>query len=174
MAEYIESGIAQEMNNSQTRALAGNWRTSPTARTRPSCSIGPGSNVEQHFATVALTERFDESLVALARQFGWSKLSYVKAKVGGRREPVPPATLELIDRMNQLDRRSTTGPPTRLRRADRGRRGLRRRHGAVPPPEHAVPALGDRHLHGAQEDPAARRRRRLISRRTSDPPVSSP
>jgi hypothetical protein len=103
MAEYIESGLAQEMNNSQTRALAGAVETA-YGENPPELLDMARRNVEQYFATVALTERFDESLVALARQFGWSKLSYVKAKVGGRREPVPPDTLELIDRMNQLDR----------------------------------------------------------------------
>jgi Galactose-3-O-sulfotransferase len=103
IAEYIESGLAQEMNNSQTRALAGQVEM-PYGENRPELLEVAQRNVEQHFSAVALTERFDESLVALARTFGWSKLSYVKAKVGGRREAVPPTTLELIDRMNELDR----------------------------------------------------------------------
>lgn len=102
MAEYIESGIAQEMNNSQTRALAG-LADVAYGENPPELLERAKQNVEQHFAAVALTERFDESLVVLGRRFGWSKLSYVKAKVGGRREPVPAATVDLIDRMNALD-----------------------------------------------------------------------
>ena len=96
MAEYIESGIAQEMNNSQTRALAG-LADVAYGENPPELLERAKQNVEQHFAVVALTERFDESLVVLGRH------SYVKAKVGGRREPVPAATVELIDRMNALD-----------------------------------------------------------------------
>jgi hypothetical protein len=102
--EYIRSGISMEMDNSQTRAIAGD-RATPYGECSDEMLERAKRNVEEDFAVVGLTERFDESLILLQKAFGWSRLQYVRANVSPNRDPVEltESVLSLIDEHNRLD-----------------------------------------------------------------------
>jgi hypothetical protein len=102
LEEYLASGLAQEMNNSQTRALAGAVEV-PYGENPPELLELAKRNVEEHCRVVGLTERFDESLVLFGLAFGWSRLSYVRANVASKRVVPSPAGLAEIERLNALD-----------------------------------------------------------------------
>lgn len=94
------------MDNSQTRALSGDLST-PFGACSERMLEEAKRNLEEHFAVVGLTERFDETLVLLHRTFGWSRLHYVRVNVAPRRAadaPVPQGALELMREQNWLDR----------------------------------------------------------------------
>jgi Galactose-3-O-sulfotransferase len=93
--EYIRSGISLEMDNSQTRAIAGDLST-PYGECTDAMLDTAKANIERDFAVVGLTERFDETLVLLQKTFGWSKLHYVRANVA------PHSPIELSDEANAL------------------------------------------------------------------------
>lgn len=63
-------------------------------------------NIQDHFALVGLSERFDESLALLRRIFGWRNTLYSKQNVTKKRprkEDIPKKTLRLIEGYNELD-----------------------------------------------------------------------
>jgi hypothetical protein len=102
LEEYLASGLAQEMNNSQTRALVGMVEV-PYGTNPPELLEQAKRNVEQWFSAVGLTERFDESLILFKQAFGWNKLHYVRANVASRREQPSDEAMRMIEEMNQLD-----------------------------------------------------------------------
>jgi hypothetical protein len=102
LEEYIRSGIALEMDNSQTRAIAGDVGT-PFAGCGPDMLETAIRNLTDHFAFVGLTERFDESLLMLRATFGWRNVFYVSANVARARPQPTGAERELIEAHNQLD-----------------------------------------------------------------------
>ena len=103
LEDYIESGLALEMDNSQTRAIAGDLDTPYGACTDEMLERAK-RNVEGHFAAVGVTERFDESLVLMQHAFGWRKISYVRANVAPGKRPEPSErALRLIAEHNRLD-----------------------------------------------------------------------
>lgn len=106
LEDYIRSERDPAMHNHQVRLLSGGR---PDRRNRP----GRGSlekamrNVEDHFALVGLTERFDESVVLAAHLFGWRKTAYRRQNEGRgrpRREDLAPELLMILERTNELDR----------------------------------------------------------------------
>lgn len=100
---YIESGLSLEMDNSQTRALAGDTET-PFGACTPSMLARAKEHLEHAFRVVGITERFDESLVLMRLAFGWDRLRYVPINVDrSRREPLSEADLELVRTRNGLD-----------------------------------------------------------------------
>lgn len=104
IAEYIRSGISMEMDNSQTRAIAGDLSTPYGACTDEMLETAK-RNIEEHFTVVGLTERFDETLVLLQKRFRWSKLHYVRANVAPNTQPVELSDEAgaLIAEHNRLD-----------------------------------------------------------------------
>lgn len=103
LEDYIESGLSLEMDNSQTRAIAGDLDT-PFGKCTEEMLERAKRNVEGHFAVVGITERFDESLVLLQRAFGWRRVNYVSANVAPGKRPEPSArAVELIAEHNRLD-----------------------------------------------------------------------
>lgn len=104
LRDYIESGVSLEMDNSQTRAIAGDMRTA-FGECSPEMLAAAKEHIEGHFAVVGFTERFDETLVLLSRMFGWSRLHYVRSNVGPghRRQPLPEDTLRVIHEHTRLD-----------------------------------------------------------------------
>jgi hypothetical protein len=62
--------------------------------------------VDARFAVVGIAERFDESLLAVRRELGWRRLTYVNANVSRRkiaRSDVPAETIRMIEEQNWLD-----------------------------------------------------------------------
>ena len=104
LTSYVESGLSLEMDNSQTRAFAGDT-TTPFGGCTEAMLDRAKSNL-QGFAVAGLTERFDESLVAMIRAFGWNRVRYVTTNVDpGRasRAPLTEAELALVRERNALD-----------------------------------------------------------------------
>lgn len=103
LRSYIESGISLEMDNSQTRALAGDT-TTPFGGCTPAMLEAAKVHLDSAFRVVGITERFDESLVMMREAFGWDRLRYVPINVDrSRREPPTAADLELVRSHNELD-----------------------------------------------------------------------
>jgi Galactose-3-O-sulfotransferase len=104
LEHYVTGGVALEMDNGQTRALAGDIET-PFGQCGPDMLERAKRNLDQHFAVAGVTERFDEMLVALGREFGWRNLFYVRANTApaGQRVPVTEADREMIRTRNALD-----------------------------------------------------------------------
>lgn len=88
LAQYAGSRMFPELNNGQTRLLAGVWDDRELGEADLERAI---ANIEQHFAWVGLMERFDESLIQLGLNLGWLNLRYQKRNVSER------ASTRLID-----------------------------------------------------------------------------
>jgi hypothetical protein len=102
LAQYVESGIALEMDNSQTRALSGDLDTPYGACTDEMLERAK-RHLDVHFSWVGLTERFDESILLLRHAFGWKDVRYVSVKVARRRADIAPDDRTLLERQNRLD-----------------------------------------------------------------------
>jgi hypothetical protein len=104
LERYVTSGVALEMDNGQTRALAGDIET-PFGECTPEMLERAKRNLDERFAVAGVTERFDEMLVALGREFGWRRLYYVRANAApeGQRVPVTEADRQMIRDRNALD-----------------------------------------------------------------------
>ena len=102
LREYVESGLYLEMDNSQTRALAGDIDT-PFGQCSDEMLRIAKANVEAHFSVVGLTERFDESLVLLGGTFGWRRLWYVRANVARSGVRLAPDEITLLEERCSLD-----------------------------------------------------------------------
>jgi hypothetical protein len=98
--------LAREMDNGQTRALANaDWDLPFGACTEEHLAAAK-ANMDRSFAFVGLTERFDLSLLALARLLGWRCHFYVPAnvtKAAHRQTSLPPDVLAATAKLNRLD-----------------------------------------------------------------------
>jgi Galactose-3-O-sulfotransferase len=103
--EFLRSGNALQLDNGQTRAIAGDTRTAFGECTHELAESAK-RNIEEHFAVVGLTEWFDESLLLMRRAFGWRNVHYVPANVSRRSRSsreVDTRTRRVIEELNQLD-----------------------------------------------------------------------
>jgi hypothetical protein len=101
---FVASGMSPETDNSQVRAIAGDTGT-PFGACGPEMLETAKANLEQRFAAIGITERFDESLVLLGHTFGWKRLHYLKANVAPSRDRTPPSpeATRSIQSQNSLD-----------------------------------------------------------------------
>jgi hypothetical protein len=105
LAEFVRSPPFKEVDNDQTRRLAGvdpeiGGCTNETLRAAK-------ENLRRHFAVVGTTERFDETLVLLKRKLGWQReiISYPR-NVNASRMPtasLSPEVIAAIRQRNELD-----------------------------------------------------------------------
>jgi hypothetical protein len=104
LADYIRSGVSLEMDNSQTRAIAGDLSVPYGACTDEMLERAK-QNLDRSFAVAGLTERFEETLILLQKVFGWSHLHYVRANVAPQGPPVEitDEARGLIEEHNRLD-----------------------------------------------------------------------
>lgn len=104
IADYIRSGVSTEMDNSQTRAIAGDLSVPYGACTDEMLERAK-QNLDGSFAVAGLTERFEETLVLLQKTFGWSHLHHVRANVApqGPSVAISDEARDLIDEHNRLD-----------------------------------------------------------------------
>ncbi len=103
--EFLRTGVAVQLDNGQTRAIAGDTTTPFGGCDRELLDMAKG-NIEQHFALVGLTERFDESLLLMRRAFGWRNVCYVPANVSRRSRSMGTndvRTRGLLEELNQFD-----------------------------------------------------------------------
>lgn len=102
LEEYVESGISFEMDNSQTRAIAGDLGT-PIGECTADMLERAKRNLDEYFSWFGLTERFDESILLLRRTFGWRDVRYVSRNVSRSRVELTNAQRALLKRKNWLD-----------------------------------------------------------------------
>lgn len=60
-------------------------------------------NLVKSFSIIGISERFEESLVLIAKTYGWEIPFYENRKVAKTKPPVDPAAVEMIREHNQLD-----------------------------------------------------------------------
>lgn len=105
LAGYVRRGISLETDNSQTRAISGDT-TTPYGGCSEHMLAAAKRNIEERFAVVGMTERFDETLVLLRQAFGWKRFAYVPVKVApdkGRGRELAADTIRLIEDQNRFD-----------------------------------------------------------------------
>lgn len=118
LEEFVREGISHELNNGQTRALAGSLgnvsrkmefgqSNSTLASSEKVVMLEKAKeNIEKHFSAVGLTEQFDQSLFLFKRNFGWSNLFYKRENVGKNisvKYSTPESSIQLIKEYNELD-----------------------------------------------------------------------
>lgn len=100
---YAEAG---EMDNLQTRMIAGNWHKRGFGPCTDEMLDTAKRNLREHFVVVGLAERFDESYIMLKRHFGWPVTFYTKRNVSRqrvRRTELSRDDIEFIREYNQFD-----------------------------------------------------------------------
>jgi hypothetical protein len=105
LEDYVRSGISVELNDWQTRVLAGATE-SPFGATGREMLDQALANVDEHFSVVGLSERFEEAVVMLKRSFGWRRAYYTKLNATRERpsrSDVPDGALRAIQELNALD-----------------------------------------------------------------------
>jgi hypothetical protein len=104
LEEFVVELACRETDNDQTRRIAG---AEPAfGRCTRRLLERAKSNLRDRFAFVGITERFDESLVALKRLLGWPYLFYFPELVNRARPPrsaLSPATVALVSERNSYD-----------------------------------------------------------------------
>jgi len=106
LKEYVANKLSSELNNGQTRLLAGLEWDVPFGECKGELLDKAKENLETYFTSVGLTERFDEFLRLLNHQLGWKIYFKKKQNVGQNRmkkEDIDSDTITVIERYNQLD-----------------------------------------------------------------------
>ena len=104
--EYVAADRDPAMRDGQTRRLVGSDSSLYRAPVTDEMLAAAKAHIEERFAVVGLTERFDESVVLLGRVFGWSDVRYVRRNVRSdrpRRESLSSEALEAILDRNRHD-----------------------------------------------------------------------
>jgi hypothetical protein len=106
LKEYMEDQLSIELNNGQTRVLAGIGWGAPYGKCPDSMLEQAKKNVKNHFAAVGVSEQFDEFLQILNQTLGWRIPDYKKKNVSFNRlkkQEIDPQTLNTIEQYNRLD-----------------------------------------------------------------------
>lgn len=106
LAAAVRSGIMPMLENGQTRVLSGWW--GEYGECPPEAADRAMENIDRHVAVAGVTERFDESLLLMRRELGWSrrKTLYVSRNVSSDRprvEDLPEETVDVIEEHNRVD-----------------------------------------------------------------------
>lgn len=103
LEEFVTSDMAH--HNGQTRFIAGEYN--PSDKLQPANLLERAKkNLQEDFAVVGLTERFDESLMLLQRKLGWKKMPfYVKENKSKKPHDssISGQAYDLIIEKNSLD-----------------------------------------------------------------------
>ncbi len=106
LKEYVCSGLSGELDNGQTRLIAG-FNFSDTAQPASQEMLEVAKqNLKSHFAVVGIAEEFNKTLIILKKGFGWKMPFYVKENTTKNRlmkERIPKETLDVIKKHNELD-----------------------------------------------------------------------
>lgn len=106
LKEFMESQVTPMVNDAQVRMISGVWLDTPFGECTPGLLESAKVNLRDNFAVVGLTERFDETLLLLKRQFGWTNVFYRRQNVTKSRptkNDLPPDILRSIVDANKLD-----------------------------------------------------------------------
>lgn len=102
LEDYVTSGLNPQLENGQTRLLAGAEEETAT----PELLERAMSNIAERFLLVGLTERFDETLLLLKGALGWRDVGYerINATPGSAKGSSPSdSTLSMIRERNRID-----------------------------------------------------------------------
>ena len=104
LERYVCGGEALEVDNGQSRALAGDAST-PFGECTDAVLDAALRNLDRHVSVAGLTERFDETLIMLGAEFGWHNLYYVRANTAppGQRLGVSDSDRRMIEERNRFD-----------------------------------------------------------------------
>jgi hypothetical protein len=109
LREYASSNLTDELDNGQTRLLAGieSDRSVPIGACDANLLNIAKHNIERHFSLAGLSERFDESLALMAIMLGWDWTpSYRNLNVSTMRAEqgrIDASTRKCIEQANPLD-----------------------------------------------------------------------
>lgn len=101
LEDYVRSDISTELENGQTKLIAGNEIDPP-----PNLLDLAKRNIREHFVVAGLAERFDEALILMQRRLGWSQVYYTPKNVTAHRpskSEVSKSTLRMIESRNEKD-----------------------------------------------------------------------
>jgi hypothetical protein len=106
---YVSSGYCREMDNCQTRLLAGEaglYENTPFGHCSQALLEEAKRNLRENIVLAGLTEQFDATLVLLQRLCGWRTPYYIRQNVTAsrpHRSELAPDTLAVIEEWNRLD-----------------------------------------------------------------------
>ncbi|MGJ8668401.1 MAG: hypothetical protein ACSHXK_02835, partial [Oceanococcus sp.] len=102
LKEYAQSRMSGELENGQTRWIAGVLDDRPLGQDDLDQAL---RNIDQYFDWIGLTEKFDYSLIDLALKYYWPKVYYSRKNVstGDVDHHVDPAAIEVIRQNNLFD-----------------------------------------------------------------------
>lgn len=107
LQDYVSSGICSELNNDQTKILAGIEHKIAFGQCPPEMLAMAKHNIHNYFTLVGFTERFDETVILLKQRLGWHMPFYKKNRNVTKNRPlrheIAKATLALIEHYNTLD-----------------------------------------------------------------------
>ena len=105
--QFVTSGIVKEVENGQTKLLAGHKVADlPYGSATSEMLETAKRHLDEHFVTIGLLERYDETLLLFRRRLGWRIPIYVKQNVTRKRparEQTDPETIEAIRSANEFD-----------------------------------------------------------------------
>lgn len=110
LQEYVSSGYCEEMDNGQTRLLAGEsglYDRVPFGKCTTNLLETAKKNMSRQMGVVGLTEEFDASLLLIQRLCGWSTPYYRSHNITPqrpRRADIAPEALRAIEERTVLDR----------------------------------------------------------------------
>ena len=108
LRDYVSSGISPELMNGQTKTVSGLGKADMIVREYSSADLLEEAKrtLQDHFVSVGLVERFDETLVLFQRLLGWQNIFYVRRNVTKKhpsQQEIAKTTVEVIERENELD-----------------------------------------------------------------------
>jgi hypothetical protein len=107
LAGFAGAGLSGEMDNGQVRLLSGHDQDIPCGQCTRDLLDTAKRNIENHFAVVGFTERFDESLALMAIELGWNWTPYYLNRNVTQDKPVArqidPVAFKAIEQANPLD-----------------------------------------------------------------------
>lgn len=106
LAEWVSGRGLIEMDNGQTRRLAGEMKL-PVGGVSSRTLAKAKANLAKRFVVVGLSERFEESQILLHRQFNWPYRRSAARNVGEnrlRRDEVSGDVLKVVEHCNRFDR----------------------------------------------------------------------
>ncbi len=104
LEEYIKNAENLQMDNGQVRYISGSLK--PFGEINREDLDLAKYNIENHFLTVGLTEKFDESMIILKLLMNWKKYPvYERANVNLKKENlISPSAKKTINDFNHFDR----------------------------------------------------------------------
>jgi hypothetical protein len=103
LIEYLNCDKIIDMDNGQTRYIAGDFST-PYGQTNQEMLATAKANMDSMFLFVGLTERFDEALILLNHYLGWKKIYYSSKNVTTSKIGVlTTLEIQVIKERNALD-----------------------------------------------------------------------